>query len=251
MTEKQLLEAIHKEIDGELTEAEKARLREHLAHDAPAQRLHRDLKRMSAALAQIAPETPSANLKKRIMNAIPRNRYAPQSASFAKLFFPELKFQLKHAYIFLFGLAIGVVATTVVINETKPLNPAEVGGSLMNPSAEQPALLKQFNFNQKRLSGTIAIKTNSRFLFSEINLQSSAELDIRLEFETPQLEFNGANNLQTERMQLIREANLLQLRGATVSGALMFLRKTGAESSLRLMVLNGDEAAIDEIIGVK
>ncbi len=250
MTEKQLLEAIHKEIDGELTEAEKVRLHEHLANDAQAQRLHRDLKRMSEALAQITPETPSVNLKKRIMNAIPRYRYAPQAKSFAKLFFPGLKFHFKYAYIFLFGLAIGAVVTTVVINKTQPLNPAEVSGSLMNPS-EQPVLVKQFNFNQENLSGTIAIKTNSNFVFTEINLRSSAELDIRLEFNAQHLDFNGANNLQTERMQLIREANLLQLRGATVSGTLMFLRKTGTESGLRLIVLNGDEVAIDEIIGVK
>ncbi len=251
MIEEKILEMIHKEIDGELTDRGRSLLGDYLSHHAEAQTLHRDLKKMSHALTQVPSEEPSANLKKGIMNAIALKRYAPQPKRFAQLFFPGLKFNFKYAYVFVYGLAIGIITTTAIVNLKPGVNTSDVSGSLViNQATEQTSLIRKIDLNKSNISGTIAIKTAGALVMSEINLQSKNQVDVRLEFDPQHLAFQGLNDLQTERVQINVESNYLRLSGDLVDCILAFQRKTDSESLLHVEVLQNSGSIADEQISV-
>lgn len=250
MIDEKFVELIHKEIDGDLSDRERAELESFLSRNAEAQALQRDLTKMSQALTEVSAEEPPVNLKKRIMNAIPSNRYALQQKSFAQTFFPGLKFNFKYAYVFVYGLAFGIVATAAILNLRPGINASDVSGALVvNQSTEQASLLKEINLNNSNLSGTITIRTARGLVLSEINLQSNTNVDVQMQFDPEHLRFQEMKNLQTEPIQLNVESSDLQLSGNVVRCTLAFLNPTESESSLRVVVSqNGDTIADEQII---
>lgn len=250
MTDEKILELINREIDGLLSEQERGELNEYLARHVEVRALHQDLKKISTMLSQVPAEEPSPNLKKRVLNAIPAKRYAPQTRALAQLFFPRLKFNFRYAYIFLFGLAIGFVATTAIFNRGNQLTLEGVSGSLVeNRMRNQASVLAQLDLNNYGVSGNVQIKTAAEAVLSEVSWQSDDEVELQLEFEPQALVFAEMKNGETGGLQMKLESNRVHVRGKQVHCALTFLKLTES-TTLRLAILKNGVVVFDEPIHV-
>ena len=187
---------MHRVLDGEATPAERARLNALLDENPDAHRLYTDLEATSDLLAQVETVTPSPNLKKRVMNALPADRYARQKRqSFGRMFAPlwealRARPALGYAYATALGILIGVVTYAVFADPTFRPDPADVSGTLA-----PAAVTQEFPLALPELQGAVRVTTQANHLIVHLNLEAQAETEVRLAFDPGTLRWHSLQRL--------------------------------------------------------
>lgn len=118
-------ELIHAELDGRLTDQQRADLSEFLLEDAEGRQLRDELRKLNAALSGIQPVEPPAGLHESIVESVRFRRAAARSRVSPTV--------LRYAAAFAGGALVSALAFQIGANQRGGLDPAEMTGT-MSPS---------------------------------------------------------------------------------------------------------------------
>jgi hypothetical protein len=187
MIDKKFLELIHKDIDKEITPPEKEMLGKYLKQNPEAEELHRELIEAEKLLDKLPEPEPSENLKKRILNSLDLNRYAPNKKdNLFRVFAPRHK----PRYAFSLVVVVGIILIGLFIsnpNLITSFDQEEISGTMGIYSAKQIVAL---NVKNDDLNGLIEVFKGSdpegsdlyRFGFS-VKLSAADNYQLNIEYD--------------------------------------------------------------------
>ncbi len=135
MIEAEYAELIQRELDGELSETETARLQRYLSEHREARELRAELQKVCAMLERVPAVEPAPNLKKAILNRLP----GAGSASVAK---PSLRrksgwlsggFRFGWAVAFAGGVVIGLLLAGLNLGQLVQTDRGDLSGAMVTP----------------------------------------------------------------------------------------------------------------------
>lgn len=212
-TDKKLLDLMHRDLDGDLTPAEKTELDFGLDNDKAAKQLYINLKAADAALASVPEADPPAGMKAAIMNQV-RPWPKPRPSWIARvrqnlLAFRE-QFRLRPVVPFAVGVAAGLAVFAVYIGTTEQLtmtDESQYAATLVVPDpADKPEYLEQFNLPQA--TGTITVTHSQGIAWLGFQTAAQSETRIELSYDPDQLSVRHLDQLNTS------EAAMSQKRGS-------------------------------------
>lgn len=181
MADPRQLALIHAEIDGELDAEQRGELARCLLADPKVRLLREQLRGLCGALDALEQVEPPARLRESIVAALPQlrmsrpQRYAPH---------------WRHA-----AVAAGVLATAVVVFETvNGPGPAatDVAGTIAPAGAQ--TLVDTVTLAQGRISGRVSLYRDRKGLGLQLEIMTSAPVDVRIASEGHTLQVKGLGN---------------------------------------------------------
>lgn len=122
------LELIHAELDGRLTDQQRADLSRFLLENPEGRHLRDELRRLNAALARIEPVEPPAGLRESILESVKiPARVAPSRPSWAA---PAV---FRYAAAFAGGALLSALAFQMAASQRSGLDPADLSGTMSSP----------------------------------------------------------------------------------------------------------------------
>jgi len=184
-----IVELIHKNIDGLLTEEEKAAFEKLISEDSEAAALYQELSQMSDILAQAQPETPPAYLSKHIMNSLAPDRYQvkPKNTfvSSAKKYLAVIN--LRMLYAFSSGLAVAAVVFVLYLTSAGNRNVGDYnvlqGALVRNNTENQVSQMVEIPISFDGLEGIAKFRKMNMCIGVEIELNSSNRYQIEINFD--------------------------------------------------------------------
>ena len=201
MDRENVTELLNKELDGDLTAAERQALDDLLAGDENVRALRRDLQGMARLCAESQPVDPPATLRPAVRRAIEATQKASarpaHTASGARgilEFFPRLfapRPQVRLAYAFLGGIVFGGLILAFVMNliQRGAVREDEVLGSMVTTDHAEPAWTI-IPVSTPLVQGKISTQRSGTAEGVQIDLayQGSGELRLELDFGTRTVE---------------------------------------------------------------
>jgi hypothetical protein len=175
------LELIHAELDGVATDKELATLREYLARDPEAQRVHAEIAKLTNILSQVEKVETPGDLHTSIMAALPPRRHGPENvvrnSSPWRLRIPFIRY----GYALAAGLLLGAVLTGVAFRNLSPQEKSDVYGTLaIRENAPPYVAVEQMKLDSPDLGGSVALSrsgSNDMVVF-DLNSQQPVEVEI-------------------------------------------------------------------------
>ncbi len=181
------------EIDGELSEEEKALLDKHLVSNPDAQNVRKQMAKLSETLGQMKEVEPPPDLSTDIMAALPQVQKPGASPVRSRLRVARLSI-LKYGYAFAAGIILGLIlhqavtkpATTVDLNDLYgSMTPRVVGG------AWQPA--DGMSFTSDSLTGSVQLAQLGSTVVLEFDFDSIGTVGISVRYDPQLVQFAGYN----------------------------------------------------------
>lgn len=178
----------HRAIDGELSAAETEDFEQLLSTSTEMRQFYSQLEALAALPSHLPSVEPPAGLKSEITSAIaPSRRIAsvghknPRSigALIGNLLTPRL------AYGLAAGLVVGIGLGAVAFNSyTGQLNPLELSGTVIGGKSEKSLIrVDADSFGDGQAVGRLAVDAGSGLTYVQLELQSSQEVSVVLEFD--------------------------------------------------------------------
>ncbi|MBI4548249.1 MAG: hypothetical protein HY707_09730 [Ignavibacteriae bacterium] len=218
MTHDRLIELIHGEIDGVNSPEESTVLSEHLSKNPETQKLFEDLYSLSNILDKTPKIDPPKSLEKLILNSIPVNKLSTKKRmEFFKLRLrlPNFAFQLRYAYVFVAGLAIGIVSFSILystLSRNRSVDISTLYGTMMRDTT--PAnfqLADQLEIHTSDVEGAFTLKYTNDAVLADILLESTEEIALVLEFDRNDLDFSMFKKVNTEASNLAIDKDQVKL----------------------------------------
>lgn len=233
-------ELIHRELDGENSEAESRRLHDLLAADSEARQLFEELSTVDDQLRETEMVEPPVWLKRSIMDALPSpSRRRSGIADFFGGLLETLQARpaLAYAYTFVIGLVAGLGLFAIALGDAPATN-GEISATLadredlerLEPASATPIQLPG-------LVGAIEILTSRELVAIDLTLDAEEPVALRLVPE-PSLVLRGVTRKSGVAASLLNvdEGEVhLDIRGAQ-SYTLLFDRTDVDTSELRLQI---------------
>jgi len=244
MNDERIIHQIHREIDGEITEAEKEKLHRRLLKDQKAQRLYRELIQLNGMLCNARRIEPSLNLRKRIMNsvdakrrAIPRRAFPLPSRIFKRFIRPEPKM----AFAFAFGVSVGVLLLAMVLPKNG-WHVRNVSGTIGLTEQTGFKTLEQTSCDLTEVRSTWTVKQSGNILTVEVQSKPSAETRMVLEFEETRMRFTGFQPMSQGKITLENRGNRIQtIQDGDAAYRLLFRRESADASTFRINVFQAGQ----------
>lgn len=226
MTTERLIQAIHREIDGENTPEESHALMEEIARNPEAARRYEYLKFLSARLAETASLEAPPSLKPAVMRAI-EARKATKSARgvagvFANVFLPKTKF----VYGFAAGVAcVALVAIGLRLVRLAPVSDAEVSGTIgtsVPPVVFAKVQVSEVNVPQ--VAGSVSIEQAGRLRVVAMNLIPKTPVSATLTYDPSMLALEGVRTGDAGSLRLSPASVSIRLDGREPQGVVFSLR---------------------------
>lgn len=210
MIKPKYIELIHREIDGENSPNESARLKEYLVENKEARLLYEELAAASRMLSTVQEVEPSSNLKKRILNGIQPSRYAPRERAtllsgiknLTENIFATPSHKMKYAYTFAFGLLAGVIIYSVFVESLRENNLIDIsdfyGTISQSQSSGRFVDADRGEINLPEVSGSISTRYSKDLALCEVTLHPLNNAEVVLEFDESQLAFNSFMKLKAD-----------------------------------------------------
>lgn len=216
MNDAELTELIHKEIDGIISEEEKAALHEFLKSNPSAKKNYLQLRRTIELLDKVGEVEPPPHLQNRIMNSIDANRYTTKSENnlLNKIFAWILSPGPKLAFAFAMGIVLGIFCYSLfqsALIREKSLNTQELTGTmgLNEPSAFSE--LRTIPVKLGEIQGFIVLKRFHNQVLFDVKLTSRQPIRLKLNFNENNLQFNSLIPISSTSMQIEKRENSLQI----------------------------------------
>jgi hypothetical protein len=220
MIDKKYLELIHKDIDKVITPREKEALDSYLRANPEADELYRDLAESENLLDSLPQIEASENLKKRILNSIDYNRYAPKAKkNYIKSFLTARKpgFTLS----FSLGLIAGIFLIALFISNPGLINTfdqKDVSGTMGLYNAQQ---VGSFNIDVNGVIGSVEIIKGSHKSSSSayhygfaVDLSSSGTYDFEVRFDPSSTTLEHMTSPDSDNIQLDEQDGSIHISSA-------------------------------------
>ena len=196
MNNDEFTELINAQLDGHITDVQKARLDEHTESDSSARKFHDEFVRAMGTIDSLDEVNPPAILRKRILSAVPLGRHSapvPSKPGWTSWLEP-LRFRpfLRHAVTFGAGVAVAVIAVSAIGYKGGAdglLDNSDFTGTIMKTidRAEGFHEIGSINLDLDGVHGEMSLHESEAGLVAEVSLESSKEIDWVLQYDHPNL----------------------------------------------------------------
>jgi anti-sigma factor RsiW len=181
LTDEQL-ELIHREIDGEMTAEESARVRELLATDDEAQRCHDELRILADHLDHVERVAPPPDLRANILRSIRRAARTERRIPFGGLRNLVDRLRPGHGYAFATGLAAGIALLAFVsADRMRGLDDSLASGSLVRPAPSATAeIVDRIQLESAGTRSVVVARREAGTVWLELEVDSGEAVEIEL-----------------------------------------------------------------------
>jgi hypothetical protein len=205
-------ELMSAEIDGELSEEEKALLDKHLISNPDAHRVRTQMTKLSETLDKVQQVEPPSNLGRDIMAALPPVQQP--AASTVRPRFRTVRLSiLKYGYVFAAGIILGLVLHQVVIKPTTNVDLSDLYGSMaprVVGGAWQPA--DGMSFTSDSLTGSVQLAQLGSTVVLEFDFDSIGTVEISVRYDPQLIQFAGYNQKAAGNLSISGRNGSLSLR---------------------------------------
>ncbi len=192
--EQKYIDLIGADIDGEISDSEKAELAAFLADSAEGRSLHEELTALCARLDQLEPEDPPRHLRHVIMSNLSEPAMEPAPPGFLQniLAAPALRYAAT--------FAAGVFLTLSLVNSDQISNRAfddvtGLVGSVANPVDAQ--LVNSVSVDEAIVAGTVSLRSAGALMILDFDLAAPQPIEIEAGYRDPAIWFNGFAQLES------------------------------------------------------
>jgi len=188
MIDKNYIDLMHRELDGELSKSERETLQIFLNKNPEARQLFLELKQTVSVLEGIPPVTPPARLKTNILNAVRQKQQKSIPSKTIPLPTKNhpsfLKSKMRLALAFATGFLVAFILTALLFrqNSIQPLPTfGEVQGTIGLVSESEMLPITEFPINSQEVEGSLVWGRLNQFYGIKLKLNSAlpGELDVK------------------------------------------------------------------------
>lgn len=240
-------ELINRELDGELTTAERSELERLLAADESARHLRTLLQRAHNALAATPVVEPPADLKAKVMRLIspaPRRREAISSRVIRAI---GAWFQIRPIYPYAVGLATGLLVLAVyvgTVEHSAPIKESDLAATLLRPQSDDARPIDSQNFDVGGTRGSIASQRTGEAIWVELKLFAADAPKLQLTFNAQEIQFRALSKDPDAALTFSQAEGQLEIdRVEAGHYRFAFTGKPTTDSKLQLTVRSGDNSS--------
>lgn len=259
MIEPQLKELINKDIDGQLTVDERARLGQSLRRNAKARTFHKELRGLATTLASVRPADPPRHLANRIRALVHANDAPalPVKASWRNtlrsLLHPPIMY--RYFYAFAGGLLAGVCLLFVASQEGGPgsVGDAELTGTLVL-EGRAPGFVTggHIDVNTGAIKGAIETQFRSGLCLFRMNLQSPGAVTAYIQTDPSAVEVEAVRPSDNSGAQLTVHDGEIAVVGPNGNGIVVLFAGKGEHlPPARLRLLSSGKLVFDGVVALE
>lgn len=243
MLNKEFIELINQEIDGENSIEESTRLKTYLAQNSEASAYYEDQAKLSEILARIENVDPPTNLKKNILNSLSSQRYAKRETRNiwqTVLQVLNKKFNHRYALAFSAGLAVGLLVFVLVNNLGKSirLNVNDLTGTiLLRDVSDKLKAIDQLEFQGESSRASLMLKSANDLVLIESQVESDSPIELLFEFDQEDLSFVGVRQSDDSAHFVIQIGRITLTHDGSNQYWIVFRKRGSVATTVRFRII--------------
>ena len=197
MKSDEFIELVNKEISGEMTTQESARLERYLKDNPQARKTRRELHEATDLLGQVGDIEPPPHLKRHIMNSVDFSRYRRQEKRPVLGFFGRVRglgFRPRFAYAFAAGVAVGLAVFYIALSGSWEAYSPDLSGLYAAIGVSKDAnfrSIERLPLDLPEAQGHFDLIRSGDLLICEVSLASTNPYEVRVLYDPAEVLFNG------------------------------------------------------------
>ncbi len=237
--EQKYIDLINADIDGEISESDKADLLAFLDGSAEGRALRDELSSLCSTLDEIGQEDPPPHVKHVVMNSLAPAKPEDKAPGFLQVLFATPA--LKYAATF----AAGVFLTLSIVNSSQVSERAfdDVTG-LVGTVAEpvDTRVASSIHVDKADIAGTVSLRSAGSLMILDFDLVAKDHIDIEADYSDRTIWFNGFAQLESEGTTVSAETGRVRLGMEGKRRYAVFLHNEGGrETTVNLRFLADGE----------
>ena len=234
--EQKFTDLINADIDGDISEAEKAVLQAFLSDNAEGRALRDELAALTDALDGVEQEAPPPYMRHIIMNSVPPTGSKEESPGFLQILFATPA--LKYAVTFAAGvfLTLSMLSSSQISTQTFD-NVTGLVGTVAEPV--NSTIASTVTLSETDIAGTVSLRNAGSLMILDFNLVSADQIEVQADYTDKTIWFNGFAQLESEGTTVSAETGRVRLHMEEGKRRYaVYLQNRGARSttvSLRFM----------------
>ena len=234
--EQKFTDLINADIDGDISEAEKAVLQAFLSDNAEGRALRDELAALTDALDGVEQEAPPPYMRHIIMNSVPPTGSKQESPGFLQILFATPA--LKYAVTFAAGvfLTLSMLSSSQISTQTFD-NVTGLVGTVAEPV--NSTIASTVTLSETDIAGTVSLRNAGSLMILDFNLVSADQIEVQADYTDKTIWFNGFAQLESEGTTVSAETGRVRLHMEEGKRRYaVYLQNRGARSttvSLRFM----------------
>lgn len=206
--EQKFTDLINADIDGEISDAEKAELQAFLSDNAAGRELHRELVSLCGTLDSVEQEDPPPYMRHIIMNSVPPSRNEEESPGFLQVLFATPA--LKYAVTFAAGvfLTLSMLDSSQISNQTFDRVTGLVG-TVAEPV--NVTLASSVTLSETDIAGTVSLRSAGSLMILDFDLVSADHIEVLADYTDKTIWFTGFAQLASEGTTISAEVGRVRL----------------------------------------
>ena len=250
MIDKETEDLMHRELDGETTPAESARLRELLANDAEARTGQEELNALARTLGAVSPVEPDPAWKQELLVSLREQAWRARSEAKVRSSGTGVQpirswFAWRTAAVFAAGLAAGVVVMLAIGDRWPGVDGSSVPGAMLRiDRLDAIATIDDRPLRLDGVSGRVRTRGLPQAVLVDIEIASSQPVEIRLSFDPETLSPQGWVQGIPDRGQIALQSGEVRIIHQGENRYVVALHETrGAPAEIHVQVRSGDRVA--------
>lgn len=222
------------EMDGEASKEQLATLKEYLASDPEAQRVHAEFAKLTDILNQVEKVEPPRDLRGSIMAALQPRQPALEigTRSIRSRFRIPL---IRYGYALAAGLLLGAVLTGVAFRKLSPLEKADVYGTIAAVENTSHSIVEnQMRLAAPGLEGTVELRHSGGNEMLVFDLNSEQGVDVEVTFDGSRAGLEGFHQDPNNIRSLEAKGGRISFRSGGKQRTTVILASESAEVSMNL-----------------
>ena len=206
--EQKFTDLINADIDGDISEAEKAELQAFLSDNAEGRALRDELAALTDALDGVEQEAPPPYMRHIIMNSVPPTGSKEESPGFLQILFATPA--LKYAVTFAAGvfLTLSMLNSNEISNQTFD-NVTGLVGTVAEPV--DTTFARSVTLSETDIAGTVSLRSAGPLMILDFDLVSADHIEVQADYTDKTIWFNGFAQLESEGTTVSAEMGRVQL----------------------------------------
>jgi len=250
MIDKELEDLMHRELDGETTPAESARLRELLAANSEARTGQEELNALARTLGAVVPVEPDPAWKQELLVSLREHAgqarsEAPSRSSRTVVRPLRSWFAWRTASVFAAGLAAGIVVMLAIGDRWPGVDGSSVPGAMLRiDRLDAIATIDDRPLGLEGVRGRVRTRALPHAVLADIEIASDQPVEIRLSFDPEALSPQGWVQGIPDRGQIALQSGEVRITHRGENRYVVALHETrGAPAELHVQVRSGDRVA--------
>ena len=240
MTEERRLELIHAEIDGRISDPERAELDALLGTEPATRQLRDDLRIVADRLAELPQVEPPATLRQAIHAALParaRQDVGPRLGERLRSWLATPA-TFKLAGAFAAGLAVGAI----VLSPDAGMDLRQLTGTMAAYESGEDDAIARLTMDEPDVAGSVGIHHRGALYVIEYDLSTEQPVDVVTDYSGANASFNGFAHIGDSDTRAVAEGRRVRL---TIDGhrryAIFLRRPKGGEGQIEIGFYAGDK----------